>query len=243
MFFFYRFIVTERCQGTLKDLVLGRCNEPVISYEAYVVLRQITKGLKHLHEKGIVHRDLKPANILVSYPIDGGGPVMKLADFGLCHVVQDSDKSEFCFSKIAGTEGWMAPEMHYKEITERFTYLVDIFPLGLIFAFTLSGGLHAYGSSSIDRVNRIIYDKPMAITEDQLGEHATHRVFELIKSMLNHEPKQRPTAARILHHEFLNRVKEQQLLFDVLVYLSYSYYSRNPCMFLFKLYCIILGWS
>jgi serine/threonine-protein kinase/endoribonuclease IRE1 len=228
--------VTERCQGTLKDLVLGRREELGISYDAYAILRQTTKGLKHLHEKGIVHRDLKPANILVSYPIHGDQPLMKLADFGLCHVVQNSDQSEFCFSKIAGTEGWMAPEMHYKEITERFTYLVDIFPLGLIFAFTLSGGQHPYGSSSIDRVNRIINNEPMTLTEDQLGEHATYNVFELIKSMLNYEPKQRPCASAILHHQFLNRVKQQQLL-DVLVYLSLQakllcYYYSN-CVLLF----------
>ena len=49
------------------------------------ILRQVTKGLAHLHKLGIVHRDIKPANILIFIPglsedafIEK--PQMKLAD-------------------------------------------------------------------------------------------------------------------------------------------------------------------
>ena len=167
-----------------------------------------------MHERGIIHRDLKPANILIVYPRGNtiGLPVMKLADFGLCHVVR-GDRSEFSFSKIAGSEGWMAPEMLQKE-TERFSYLVDIFPLGLLFYYILSRGLHPYGSSPIERVSRIANNQPMKLTEQELGCYATDGIFELIQLMLNPKPKQRPSAATILQHPILNKRVQQQ---DVLV--------------------------
>lgn len=47
--------------------------------QIWYCLREISKGLKSIHEKNISHRDLKMANILVNK--DG---YLKLIDFGSC---------------------------------------------------------------------------------------------------------------------------------------------------------------
>jgi serine/threonine protein kinase len=48
--------------------------------------KDVAEAVKHLHlqDPPLVHRDVKPANSLLTRPHDGGRPVAKLADFGLC---------------------------------------------------------------------------------------------------------------------------------------------------------------
>lgn len=57
------------------------------------VLRQIAAGLRAIHAAGILHRDLKPANLLVADG-SGGGPLVKIADFGLSALLKNQAEKE-----------------------------------------------------------------------------------------------------------------------------------------------------
>ena len=78
------------------------------------IFRQIKDGYDHLQANGIMHRDLKPDNILIHYPeyegetefkiqnyrdIKNKGGVIKIADFGLAHVLSTASE------KLANAEG------------------------------------------------------------------------------------------------------------------------------------------
>ena len=93
----------ELCAGNLEDLVCGRYNGPSVG-STLEVLRQIVRGVTHLHLLNIVHCDLKPKNILISLPKGYLQPMMKLADFGLRHVVNntESDSKQF---RLASSKG------------------------------------------------------------------------------------------------------------------------------------------
>jgi serine/threonine protein kinase len=54
------------------------------------VLRQLAAALSVLHAEGIVHRDLKPDNLLVVRPEAEELPIVKLADFGISILLDDS---------------------------------------------------------------------------------------------------------------------------------------------------------
>ena len=208
--------MTELCNGTLDDLVKGRHNGPPFVVSSWLIVYQIVVGLNYLHANNIIHRDLKPGNILFIIDVRNR-PVMKLADFGCSRIVPE-DKSHLTRTETKvgdysvgfrpfGTSGWIAPEVVNDEKT--YTDKVDIFPLGLIIAFTLSGGFHPFGDRTEMRSNRIRKGDPMLpeiIDQIKLtigGGSSYELIADLIAKMLNPKPEERPSTDQLLQHEYL----------------------------------------
>ena len=167
------------------------------------ILRQVTQGLAHLHLKGIVHRDVKPTNILIFVPEEGldTEPQIKLADFGLSKALE-TDRDDYTNTNVTnpnGTRGWMAPEMYQ---LNRIDSKVDIFPLGCIFAYTLTEGKHPFGDDPDLRIGRIKQKGAMILIQTDLKNDSTEEAFELIKTMLDMDPANRPTADEVLNGPF-----------------------------------------
>jgi len=73
--------------------------------QANYIFRQLVQGVNDIHKAGIVHRDLKHLNIFLSD--NSLTPKVKIGDFGLaCRLRKDE-----CIRKMAGTIGFMAPEV------------------------------------------------------------------------------------------------------------------------------------
>lgn len=197
----FRYISTETTAGTLKDLVQKTYTGPVVG-DWQTTLRQITDGLQHLHKKGIIHRDLKPSNIFISFPDGAVEPLMKLANFGVIR------HSRTPLWKIAGTKGWMAPEMY---TAQEFTSAMDVFTLGCLFGFTFAG-VHPFGIEKDERIVRIKQSQPMTLTVQELknvtGLRAVDvgQLYQLISSMVNAEDSLRPSASEVLKSVFFRRL-------------------------------------
>ena len=68
------------------------------------ILRQLAGALSVLHAEGIVHRDLKPDNLLVVRPEADELPTVKLADFGVSILLDDSPTNPGLISTLPGPE-------------------------------------------------------------------------------------------------------------------------------------------
>ena len=211
--------MTELCNGTLHDLLVDNKDNYSKIITPYrlenVVLCQIVEGVKQLHENGIIHRDLKPRNILYRIISDEGGKrqfVMKVADFGCSRSVPD-DMTHYTRTEIMsgyskhfrqfGTDGWLAPEVLNGVTQLRPPQAVDIYPLGLIFAFTLCGGQHPYGDDATARDDRMKNKQPMLdIIRQQLIDAYGIKSHDLINRMIDSNPEKRPTPAEVLANKF-----------------------------------------
>ena len=187
-------------------MVNGSYGGPSIGDDRKVLL-QVTQGVYYLHQRGIVHRDIKPINIFISqhYGTDVK-PTMKIADFGLSRNIQNNKKFNKSSSNPAGTKGWMAPECcaaGYKDDEK-----VDVFSLGCIYGYMLSGGMHHFeGDHVLQRQVNINQRKPKSLTKEQLKPMYSRDpfVFKLIFCMLEMEPSDRPTVKTILGNSFFTR--------------------------------------
>ncbi|KAM5345393.1 hypothetical protein ACJ41O_011255 [Fusarium nematophilum] len=76
----------------------------VKEFDSRIIIRQVVRGLRYLHEKDIVHRDLKPENILLAYSPRVAYHRIMLSDFGISAVPRCSR-----MMTNAGTTGYQAP--------------------------------------------------------------------------------------------------------------------------------------
>ena len=188
--------------GTLDDLVCGGYEDFAMTDESHLpIIRQITAGLNQLHSLGIVHGNLKPSNILVSFPKgDETEPMMKLADFGIHHAVQDEAIEQITQFRLITTKGWMCPADTQDPISPSF----DLFSLGCICGFIFLNGLHPFGT---DPISGIQNRQPIRLN---LGQDVTCRVLtpallDLIARMLSFDSAKRPSASDICNHPVFNQ--------------------------------------
>lgn len=116
----FLYIALEECTASLYEVIdaPSKWNALTANFDSSKALRQITRGLLHLHKLKIIHRDLKPQNILIA----SSSPFrIVISDFGLCKKL-DIDESSFLQSvrgggmNAPGSFGYRAPEVLRGEV-------------------------------------------------------------------------------------------------------------------------------
>lgn len=91
-----------------------------------VIIEQLFDVLIYLDQKQVMHRDLKPDNIMITRKQE-----LKVIDFGLCEKKQAS--------QMAGTLGYMAPDVIFGKRGETYGTKVDVWSAGCIVFTALYG--------------------------------------------------------------------------------------------------------
>ena len=188
----FRYIALELCVATLQDYVEGRYTE--VRLESGAMFRQAMQGLAHLHSLDIAHRDIKPQNVLISVPNKNGEMRAMISDFGLCKKLKVGRMSFSRRSGVAGTEGWIAPEMLLGNRST--TCMVDIFSMGCVYYYLLTRGKHLFGENFHRQANILGGKSDLSHLEP---EHQSSEV-SLITKMIAVEPNDRPPASAVLKH-------------------------------------------
>ncbi|EIW72069.1 hypothetical protein TREMEDRAFT_41477 [Tremella mesenterica DSM 1558] len=189
------YLVFDLCTGgELFDRICARGS--YFEKDAAQIVRTVTSAVKYLHDQGIVHRaDLKPENILFRSKAEDAE--LMLADFGLSKVLDDENFS--ILTTTCGTPGYMAPEIFRKSGHGK---PVDIWAIGVIAYFLLCGYTPFDRESQYEEMQAICNgDYKFEPVEYWAGVSETARSF--VRACLTVDPTNRPTAAQLLAHKWL----------------------------------------
>ncbi|PON50038.1 Serine/threonine protein kinase [Parasponia andersonii] len=152
------------------------------------LMRDVVSGLLHLHQLGIIHRDLKPQNVLI---IKERSLCAKLSDMGISKRLAGDTSSLGRHATGCGSSGWQAPE---QLLHGRQTRAVDLFSVGCVLFFCITGGSHPFGDP-LERDLNIVKNQMDLFLVEYMPE-----AVDLISRLLNPDPELRPKALEVLHH-------------------------------------------
>ncbi|XP_054780400.1 serine/threonine-protein kinase MHK [Prosopis cineraria] len=210
------FFIFEYMDYNLYQLIKDR-QKPFPEEEIRSFMKQVLRGLSHMHKKGFFHRDLKPENLLVT------NDVLKIADFGLAREVSSMPP----YTQYVSTRWYRAPEVLLQ--SPCYTPAVDMWAAGAILAelFTLNPIFP--GESEIDQLFKIycvlgtpdLTSFPVGANNLRLLDVVGHEVVppsklsdiipnasseavDLITQLLSWDPSRRPDADHALQHPFFH---------------------------------------
>ncbi len=166
------FVIMEFVSGmSLRDLMNESPGGLGVQKSAFF-LREIAKGLSHLHECGIVHRDLKPSNIFYE------NGYAKIGDYGLTKAISNTRRTEQTVT--VGTVHYMAPEIG----EGKYDFSIDIYALGILLYEMLTGDVPFFGASPAEILMKHLSQEP-----DLSGLDATFA--RVIRKALAKDPDER----------------------------------------------------
>ena len=170
---------------------------------AKFLFRQIILGIKHIHSKRIVHRDIKLENILIDLNNN-----IKICDFGIGRILKN--EKQLLYDKC-GTPMYMAPEILLSSKTKGYEgFPVDIWSSGISLYIMLSGTLpfnlknnESSDMSEESNNNNIELQYSIINKEPKKIEKISDEARDLLKGLLNKNPRKRLTIEQILNHPWL----------------------------------------
>ncbi|XP_020086516.1 probable leucine-rich repeat receptor-like protein kinase At5g49770 [Ananas comosus] len=114
------------CNGTIEESLSGKRDLQLDWSRRLMIALDSATGLAYLHDHAnppIIHRDVKSSNVLLDENL-----IAKVADFGLSHLVPNSETDYFT-TNIKGTIGYLAPEAY---MLQQITRKSDVYSFGVV---------------------------------------------------------------------------------------------------------------
>ncbi|XP_057756923.1 calcium-dependent protein kinase 17-like [Arachis stenosperma] len=183
-------LVMELCAGgELFDRIIAKGH--YTERAAATLLRTIMEIVHTFHSLGVIHRDLKPENFLLLSK-DEDAP-LKATDFGLSVFYKQGD----VFKDIVGSAYYIAPEV----LKRKYGPEVDIWSVGVMLYILLCGVPPFWAESEHGIFNAILRGH-VDFSSDPWPS-ISPSAKDLVRKMLNSDPKQRLTAYEVLNHPWV----------------------------------------
>lgn len=150
---------------------------------------QITLGLHHLHSQDMLHRDIKTLNIFLTRD-----HLIKIGDLGSATATSTDDDAAGKLSSInslaVGTPYYFSPELWKGD---SYTDKWDIWSLGWIL-YELCCLKRPFEGKDYEELKKNI----LSGTFDNIPEHYSYNLANLIDRMLSMDPNKRPSTRQII---------------------------------------------
>eukprot|EP00252_Welwitschia_mirabilis_P021502 TRINITY_DN5531_c0_g2_i1.p1 TRINITY_DN5531_c0_g2~~TRINITY_DN5531_c0_g2_i1.p1 ORF type:complete len:523 (+),score=108.20 TRINITY_DN5531_c0_g2_i1:520-2088(+) len=188
-------LVMELCEGgELFDRIVARGH--YTERAAAAVTRTIVEVVQICHKHGVIHRDLKPENFLFANKKENSA--LKAIDFGLSVFFTPGER----FSEIVGSPYYMAPEV----LKRNYGPEIDVWSAGVIL-YILLCGVPPFWAETEQGVAQAILKGQIDFKRDpwpKVSENAKN----LVRRMLEPDPKIRLTAQQVLEHPWLQNARK-----------------------------------
>jgi eukaryotic-like serine/threonine-protein kinase len=186
------YLVMELLEGV--DLqALVEMHGPQPPHRVVHFLLQIAASLEEAHARGLVHRDIKPANVHIGrHGLEHD--FLKVLDFGIAKAPDDVITPEYLRTgegQTPCTPAYMAPEVALGEPSDSRS---DLYALGCLAFFALTGRLVFQGATSFEIVTRHLKDVPLA-PSSFTSLVVPAELDQLVLACLAKDPRQRPPSA------------------------------------------------
>ncbi|XP_057474789.1 calcium-dependent protein kinase 17-like [Actinidia eriantha] len=183
-------LVMELCAGgELFDRIIAKGH--YTERAAASLLRTIVQIVHTCHSMGVIHRDLKPENFLLLNK-DENSP-LQATDFGLSVFFKEGD----VFKDIVGSAYYIAPEV----LKRKYGPEVDIWSVGVML-YILLCGVPPFWAESEQGIFNAILRGHIDFTSDPWPSLSSG-AKDLVRKMLNSDPKQRLTTFQVLDHPWI----------------------------------------
>lgn len=183
---------------------------------------QILRGLKFIHSANVLHRDLKPSNLLLNTNCD-----LKICDFGLARVVDDSHDHVGVLTEYVATRWYRAPEIMLN--SRAYSRAIDVWSVGTIMAEMFGGSPLFPGRHYLEQLQLIMAavgtpdELDLAIVKNErarkyiqslpqtnraawgsLYSEATEAGLDLMDKILQFNPDRRLSVEDALQHPYVH---------------------------------------
>ncbi|XP_073045857.1 calcium-dependent protein kinase 32-like [Primulina eburnea] len=187
-------LVMELCEGgELFDRIVARGH--YTERAAAAVTRTIVEVIQNCHKHGVMHRDLKPENFLFANMKETAP--LKVIDFGLSVIFKPGER----FDEIVGSPFYMAPEVLKKDYGPE----IDIWSAGVVL-YILLCGFPPFWAETEQGIAQSIIRSVVSFKRDPWPK-VSDKAKDLVKKMLNPDPKKRLTPEEVLDHPWLQNAK------------------------------------
>ncbi|XP_052187381.1 calcium-dependent protein kinase 7-like isoform X3 [Diospyros lotus] len=188
-------IVMELCEGgELLDQIVARAH--YTERASALIMQTIVEVVQTCHRHSVMHRDLKPENFLFANKKEMAP--LKAIDFGLSIFFKPGDH----FTEIVGSPYYMAPEVLKRDYGPQ----IDVWSAGVILYILLCGSPPFWADTEQGLAQAII----CSVIDFQRDPwpKVSDNAKDLVKRMLDPDPKTRLTAQEVLEHPWLQNAKK-----------------------------------
>ncbi|KAK9162151.1 hypothetical protein Syun_003053 [Stephania yunnanensis] len=183
-------LVMELCAGgELFDRIVHKGH--YTEKKAVEIIKTIVGVVEGCHSLGVMHRDLKPENFLFAGVEEEAA--LKATDFGLSVFYKPGDT----FSDVVGSPYYVAPEV----LRKHYGPESDVWSAGVILYILLSGVPPFWAETESGIFRQILQGK--LDFESDPWPRISDSAKDLIRKMLDRNPKNRPTAHEVLCHPWI----------------------------------------
>ncbi|KAL8739313.1 MAG: hypothetical protein Q9181_000044 [Wetmoreana brouardii] len=196
------YMVLEMCKkGVIMKVGVDETADPYEEELCRYWFRDLMLGIEYLHAQGVAHRDIKPDNCLLTED-----DVLKIVDFGVSEMFEKT--SEMLTAKSAGSPAFMPPELCVAKHGDISGKAADIWSMGVTL-YCLRFGRIPFERPGVLQLYDCIRDDPVDVDS---GPECTDSFKDLIRKLLEKDPKKRITMEELREHPWVTKNGEDLLL-------------------------------